>query len=357
MPDTNANQGGKPAQNEPRGPVKPPRARGGVRSFALAVLMHGLLAALLLVGIKWRTSEEPAAVSAELWTPPPVAQVEPKPQPRPEPKPEPKPEPPPPPPPPPPPVETPKPPDIAIEQERKRKEEEAKRADDEARRAAAEKARREAEEKRKEEEAKKLAADKARKEEEAKKAAAEKAKKEAEEKRLAEEKRKEEEAKKAAADKAKKEAEEKRLAEEKRKEEEARREAAKQREADMQRLLAQDGAASRASSGTAAAGGGAGDATYRGLLSALIKDAIVEPQGLSGNPRATFEVRIGQPSPIVSADGRDCPITSVSLKRSSGVRVWDEAAERGIRKSGPWPRRPNGDCPVGLHEINPGLRD
>ncbi|MEY3663930.1 MAG: IgA-specific serine endopeptidase autotransporter precursor, partial [Pseudomonadota bacterium] len=127
-------------------------------------------------------------------------------------------------------------------------------------------------------------------------------------------------------------------------------------------LLAQDGTSARTNSGSAAAGaaaagGGAADASYRGLLSALIKDAIVEPQGISGNPRAIFEVRVGQPSPIASADGRDCPVTSVSLKRTSGVRMWDEAAERGIRKSGPWPRRPNGDCPVGLHEISSGPRD
>lgn len=42
----------------------------------------------------------------------------------------------------------------------------------------------------------------------------------------------------------------------------------------------------------------------------------------------------------------ECNIESVRLTRTSGVTAWDNAAERGILRSNPFPRRPDGSCPA-----------
>ena len=97
--------------------VEEPGARA---SAVLAVLVHVLLIAFLIVGVRWQSSK-PESVVVELWDrapvleepapPPPPPQVEPKPQPKPEPKIEPKPE---------PKVEAkPAKPDIAVEKQKK----------------------------------------------------------------------------------------------------------------------------------------------------------------------------------------------------------------------------------------------
>ena len=73
---------------------------GGKASAVLAVLVHVLLIAFLIVGVRWQSSK-PEAVVVELWDRAPVLEepapppppVEPQPQPKPEPKIEPKPEP------------------------------------------------------------------------------------------------------------------------------------------------------------------------------------------------------------------------------------------------------------------------
>jgi len=89
---------------------------GGKASAVLAVLVHVLLLAFLVVGVRWQTSK-PEAVVVELWDRSPIQeepappQVEPPPAPKPEPKIEPKPE---------PKVESkPSKPDIAVEREKK----------------------------------------------------------------------------------------------------------------------------------------------------------------------------------------------------------------------------------------------
>jgi len=91
---------------------------GGKASAVLAVLVHVLLIAFLIVGVRWQSSK-PEAVVVELWDRAPVLEepapppppVEPQPQPKPEPKIEPKPE----------PKVEPKPakPDIAVEKQKK----------------------------------------------------------------------------------------------------------------------------------------------------------------------------------------------------------------------------------------------
>src|ERR1700761_4691482 len=48
-------------------PLQPPRERGTWRAFALALVMHALLAFFLYHGIHWQNST-PAGAEAELWT-------------------------------------------------------------------------------------------------------------------------------------------------------------------------------------------------------------------------------------------------------------------------------------------------
>ena len=72
----NAQSPGPDESGPVRPPTQPPAPKGRTKAFVLAMLMHGLLVALLFVGIRWK-SQEPQSVSAELWTPPPTPQVEP----------------------------------------------------------------------------------------------------------------------------------------------------------------------------------------------------------------------------------------------------------------------------------------
>ena len=110
----------------------PPPQRGTPRAVAIALFAHALLIAALTWGVHWKREAEDEAVEAELWsstvqraatqTPPPAPTPTPPP-------PAPTPAPPPPPPPPPPqtvrppdPTPVPKAPDIALEREKKLKE-------------------------------------------------------------------------------------------------------------------------------------------------------------------------------------------------------------------------------------------
>ena len=76
--------------------VFPYEEPGRVSSAVLAVLVHVLLALFLFFGVHWR-SQEPEAVTVELWSSAPplpaVQKIEPKPEAKPEPPPQPKPEP------------------------------------------------------------------------------------------------------------------------------------------------------------------------------------------------------------------------------------------------------------------------
>src|SRR5690606_26263470 len=232
---------------------------------------------------------------------------------QPEPEPEPEPEPPkpvePPPPPPPPQVQTPpaKDPDIVLAEEKKRKEEEER------------KQRLEAEQKRKLEE------EKQRKLEEERKLAEEKKRREDEQRKLAEEKkRKEEEQRKLAEEKKRKEAEQRKRAEAKAREEKL---AAERRKADIERMMAQVGAGG---AGTAAqAQGGRANANYVGRLAGKIKSNTVfaEPPGMAGNPAVEYTVEL-------LPDGS---VRSIRKLKPSGLPGFDEAVERAIRRSEPFP--------------------
>lgn len=286
-------------------PYKVPKEPGRWRAILLAALVHAALFSLLWFGIRWQ-NEAPVAVEAEVWSPQP-REAAPQPQPAPEPeiKPEPKPD----------PVikEIPKPqvvkppvanPDIALEQEKKRKlQEEKKRLEQE-----------------RQEKQKKIAAQKT------------------EEKRIekeridaAKKKNEAEEIKKAAAEKLRKQQieAEARIAEQRRQE-------------NLARMTNQAGAggsgdAPKAQGGRAAPG-------YSQRVGAKIKSNTVfdVPDDLPGNPPVEYAVEL-------LPDGS---LRGLRKIRSSGVPGFDEAVRRAIEKSVPYPPDSSGTAPAGFNVIH-----
>ena len=300
-------------------------------SFLLAVAVHAALLAFLAIGVSWQ-KVNPVSVEAEVWdmsvqtAAAPELPPEPAPEPEPEPEPEPAPEPPPP-PPPEPVVERPAPtpdPEIALREEKKRKEEEAKKA------AAEEKKRKEAEERKREE-----AEQKKREELEQKK------RDEAEKKKLEDAERK----KKEAAEKKKAEA----AAAEKKKKEAAaaKAEAAKLEKFRQEELKRMAGA--MGTTGTAAKSTGPrSDGGYIAAITAAIKSATAYPGNtdVAGNPRATFRVEQLPTGEIMS----------VRLVKSSGVPEFDRAVENGIKKASPLPKKKDGTVERTL-DVNFSMKD
>ncbi len=292
-------------------------------SFLLAVAVHAALLAFLAIGVSWQ-KVNPVSVEAEVWdmsvqtAAAPELPPEPAPEPEPEPEPEPAPEPPPP-PPPEPAVERPAPtpdPEIALREEKKRKEEEAKKA------AAEEKKRKEAEE-RKREEAEQKKRDEAEKK---KREEAERKKKEAAEKKKAEA---------AAAEKKKKEAAA------------AKAEAAKLekfRQEELKRMAGAMGSTGSAAKST----GPRSDGGYIAAITAAIKSATAYPGNtdVAGNPRATFRVEQLPTGEIMS----------VRLVKSSGVPEFDRAVENGIKKASPLPKKKDGTVERTL-DVNFSMKD
>jgi colicin import membrane protein len=310
-----------PAAPPPRSgrPKRPPRAGGKLRAVALALAIHALLIGLLVFGLRW-THREPEPVQAELWVPPPPKAPPTPPVPRPEPpppKPEPAPPPPPKPEPPPPPPKA--EPDIKIEQ-----------------------AKREAERKEAE---RRLAEQKAAQRKEAERKDAErKAEQKAAEQKAAEEKRQKDEL--ARKDAERKAADEKRRAEQARKEAEV---AEQRRAEDIRRLQTQAGT-SGIPSDQAVRGAATGrvDAGYGARVAAAIRanTTFRIPTDLEGNPKAVFLVQLRP----------DCTVAAIRLRRTSGVPAWDQAAERGIQATDPFPKPADGRC-QGELEIASGPRD
>ncbi|MDY0964322.1 cell envelope integrity protein TolA [Massilia sp. CFBP9026] len=299
-------------------------------SFLLAVAVHAALLAFLAIGVSWQ-KVNPVSVEAEVWDmsvqTAAAPELPPEPAPEPEPQPEPAPEPPPPPPPPETVVERPAPtpdPEIALREEKKRKEEEAKKA------AAEEKKRKEAEEKKREE-----AAEKKREEAEQKK------RDEAEKKKLEEaERKKNEAAEKKKADAA--------AAEKKKKEAAAAKaEAAKLEKFRQEELKRMAGA--MGSTGTAVKSTGPrSDGGYIAAITAAIKSATAYPGNtdVAGNPRATFRVEQLPTGEIMS----------VRLVKSSGVPEFDRAVENGIKKASPLPKKKDGTVERTL-DVNFSMKD
>jgi colicin import membrane protein len=294
-------------------------------AILLAVAVHALLLGFLWFGISWQ-NHEPVAVEAEVWdmkteaaapTPPPPPEAEPEPpQPKPEPAPPPK------------AVEQPPErlapqPDIALEREKKRKEELLKKREQE-RELAEQKTREEAK-------AKELA-----KKETDRNKADELAKKEAAEKKKAEELAKKEAEQKKADELAKKEADKKAKAEKLAK---AKAEAAekakldKLRQDELNRMMA--AAAGSGGTGTAAKSTAPrSDSGYVAAITSKVKSNTTYggSTDVSDNPRVEFQVEQLPTGEIIS----------VRKTKSSGIPAFDDAVEKGIIKSSPLPKKKDG---------------
>ena len=285
-------------------------------AIGLAVGVHALVLAFLWIGVSWQNNA-PVAVEAEIWDvktqtaapPPPAPTPEPEPEPEPQPQPTPKAV------EPPPAVEQPQPkqPDIALEREKKRKEELKRKQIEEER---LERERELAEQKRVEEKKAKALAEKKERELAEKKAQAEAEKKEAEKKKKedAEKKKKEE------ADKKKKAAEEQKKLEAARAEE-------------MRRITGAAG--NPTSTGTAEKSTAPRlDKGYAAAITAKVKGNTSYAGSLDepGNPTATFRVEQLPTGEIIS----------VKKIKSSVVPSFDDAVEKGITKSSPLPKKKDG---------------
>ena len=322
------------------------------------------------------------AIQIEMWspgtgsggsrTPSPEPKIEPVPQPKPEPEPEPEPKPepvkpviappPPPPPKPAPPVKLPAPqapaemkpevkPDLALERERVAREKASRE------KAEREKAEREKTEREKTERAKadkeKADRDRAQKDKlEREKAEREKAEREkAERERLERLERERLERDKADRERVERERLEREKADRSERERVERakseRDKAERRQRDFERDLARsqaeagEGARPSAGGSSSGASGGGGSSNRNAEWAGRVKSAIrenttfVPPPDMVGNPQVVFRVTL---SP-------DCALIRVDRINSSGMPSWDQAAERAVRKTNPFPRFPGGQCP------------
>ena len=253
----------------------------------LAVAMHVGFVVLLVFGVAWqKRHSEPAAI-VDLWSslPPPRQEPVPSPKPeiRPESKPEPKPE--------PKPEAKPLPkPDIAL----KEKLEREKRLKEQL---ELEKKKQLEQQKRKDEEAKKLKAEQL------------------------ESKKKEDEKRRLEKERFAQETEAKRLAQEK---------------ADLAAKLAKERASAQHSL----------IAKYKSLIEARVRQYIVEPPNLQGNPRVEFDV-------VLIPGGE---VLTVKLRRSSGVPAYDAAVERAILRASPLPLPPDPTLFQEFRELHLAIR-
>ncbi|MBK9703664.1 MAG: cell envelope integrity protein TolA [Betaproteobacteria bacterium] len=287
-------------------PRPPARTPGKWLALALAVAVHAAFIGVLVFSLRWQNRVE-APITAELYAPaakavvaepPPVPVVAPPvPEPRPAPKPEPRPE--------PPPEPKPAPPKAQPKPEPKVDPPDPRAAD------IALKARQEQERKKREQ------AEREKQEREKKEAT----RREAERKEAANREAEKREAAKREADRRKAD-EDKRLAD-------ARERQA--READALRAQAAREQAAlearrRADAETAALSQAKLDYVRR--IQSKVKGNVTLPPELPGNPEAIFEVVQLPTGEIIEA----------VLKKSSGVRAYDDAVQRAIVKSSPLPR-------------------
>ena len=276
-----------------RSAFAPPPTSGMIRSLLLAIAAHGLLLAFLAAGVQWHRETPPVVAEAELWSAvPEMAAPPPAPEPDPTPVAE---------PPPPPVVEQTPPtpaPDIALEKERKRKEQLALQEKADKAKALRDKAEKEKLEKLKREKLE-----------------------QAKQEQLAKEKKLQAE---------RKQPDPKNTAEARKLEE--------LRQQNLKRMMGQAGSA--VGNGNANASGSAAQASgpsagYAGRINARIKPNIVYIETIVGNPTVEIEVR-------TSPDGT---IISRKITKASGVSSWDEAALKAIDKTEVLPRNEEGRVP------------
>lgn len=281
-------------------PYTVPKEPGRWRAITLAAAVHVALLVFFWIGIDWQ-SATPVAVKAEIWdlqakeAAPLPPEPEPIPQPKPEPKPivkeEPKAEP-----------IKPEPPkvDIALEKEKKRKEQERKEklVEEDKEKKAKQKAEQDKQDKLKEQEA---------------------------EKKKVEQQKKADADKKRLQDKRDQELSDKRRAEE---------------------LSRMTGAIGSGGSGQAAKSQGSGraDGAYADKIRARIRSntQFMVPAELSGNPPVEYDVEL-------LPDGS---LRGLTLRKPSGLPGFDEAVKRAIEKSQPFPKDQSGSVPGRLTVVH-----
>ena len=281
-------------------PDRPPatrRVRGKWPAFVLAVIVNLLFVGVLVFSVSWQ-NRKPEAVTAELYAPP--QPVVPLPQPRAEPKPQPAPE---------PPKPAPKPPEPVAQKPDTRAADIALKARQEAERRQQEQAERE----RRQREARQKELEEKRQAE---------AKREAEEKRQAD--LRERQARQVQAMRAQAEREAQMRAQ-------AERELSMRAQAEREsRLRAQAEQETRARAEQAAAGAARSRAQLEWIdkIRSRIRGYINLPPDIPGNPEAIFDV-------VQLPTGE---IIDVKLRKSSGVRAYDDAVQRAILKASPLPK-------------------
>lgn len=281
-------------------PYTVPKEPGRWRAIMLAAAVHVALLVFFWIGIDWQ-SETPVAVKAEIWDmqAKEAAPLPPEPEPTPQPKPEPKPivkeipkaEP-----------IKPEPPkvDIALEKEKKRKEQERKDklAEEDKEKKAKQKAEQDKQDKLKEQEA---------------------------EKKKVEQQKKADADKKRLQDKRDQELSDKRRAEE---------------------LSRMTGAIGSGGSGQAAKSQSSGraDGAYTDKIRAKIRSNTVfnVPSDLNGNPQVEYDVEL-------LPDGS---LRGLKLRKPSGLPAFDEAVKRAIERSQPFPPDQSGSVPSRLTVIH-----
>jgi len=295
-------------------PRKPARMSGQWPALALAIAVHLAFIAVLVFSLRWQNRPaEP--VTVELYAPPakvvvaePAAEPpppppqpepappEPKPPPKPEPRPEPQPK----------PVPPPEPAKKAVPKPEPKVEKPDPRAAE-----IAQKARKEEEDRKQKEQATR---EKKEREQLAREALREQATREKKERERKEAETKEAERKKREADQRLAEAKDRQSREAASMRAQAEREQATR--AQQQKVEADAAARSRA------------EADYIRRIQSKVKGNVVLPPDIPGNPEAIFDVVQLPTGEIIDA----------VLRKSSGVRAYDDAVQRAIVKSSPLPR-------------------
>jgi colicin import membrane protein len=288
-------------------PAGAARARGKWTALMLALLVNLLFIAVLVFSVSWQ-NRKPEAVSAELYAPPPVNT--PRPQPKVEPVQPPKIE------PPPEPKPVPKPPTPIVEKPDTREADIALKAKRDAERKAQEQAERERVEQERE-----------RREAEAKKA---------EEKRQADARQRQQQQLETMRAQAQRETQLRAQAER-----ESQMRAQAERESQL-RAQADAEARGRAAQAAAGAARNKSQLDWIDKIRSRIRGNINLPPDIVGNPEAIFDV-------VQLPTGE---IIDVKLRKSSGVRAYDDAVQRGILKSSPLPK----PVPADLFQRNLELR-
>lgn len=289
------------ASTAPHLEFAPPHTRGTLRALALAILAHGVLLAVLTVGVQWNSEPVPQTFEAELWSAVPVQAAAPAPMP-PEPVPEPQ------------PPRT-KPPEIQPEPLPTPRNDAVQKAEAEI--ALAKEKQKEKEKQRAQDlKDRKLALEK----------------QALEEKKQAELERQKDKLKKEQADKLARAKDEQR-----KQDQQDAKQADEQRQKAIKRMegLAGAGGTGATTSTSTSLESRSLSASYQGRIRAYIKRFHTYTETVTGNPVTEIEVR-------TASDGS---ILSRRITKPSGTKSWDDAALNAIDKAERLPLDENGRSP------------